>query len=629
MRKLSLLFTVFFLVAGMAQAKVYYVSPSGDNSSGDSWATAYTGMQSALAAAVSGDEVWVAAGEYIIEEEASQLNIKGGVNVFGGFSGTEANRDARSTNPALTVVRHKDAVVDNFRLLFSTDLDDAATWDGFTFDGKGVGQGVHLSGNCTLNNCIVKNCFSINGSGAGVYMASGSSFIPVVLSNSAVTDNKIQVSSTNTFQLGGAGVYIKKGSEAAEISHCEISGNTLEGISESGTLEAMGAGIYLYEGTIRHCVIDRNKLSNTANVNYSNNNFTGGAIAIVPVKTDEAAKSVLIENCTITNSFSNSRGGAIVIDPRWSGQFHGNYTISKTIIANNQSRGVGAGILATAATKQEGAGWTLNIENSVIANNGVIKGSNSAGGGMHINIGCVLNITNTTIVRNYADNYGGGGIYLQGSASHTVRASLKNVVLWGNESAGNRSPEVWQISNGTQASTIIFSAIQEYNEAAASFVGATLGDNVPLGKNNDAIDGPGFVAPTTEAGYGVEGALTAKWNLSSSSILIDAGDDYLADDINGVARPKGDYSDIGAYEYDPNASSLPAGIAKENLRVYSLDGVIVVDNTVSARQVEIYSLMGALVKTQALGDGLNYIPVPAGQLYLLKTGGTIQKVVVR
>lgn len=629
MRKLSLLFTVLLLSATLAKATVYYVSPSGDNSSGTAWSTAYKTIQQALTSATVGDEIWVAQGEYAIEDEASQLVIKGGVNVFGGFSGTESARESRNTDPSLTVICHKEGATKDFRLLFSTDLDDAATWDGFTFDGKGVGLGVTLAGNSTLNNSVVKNCLGLNAAGGGVYMSSGSTFIPVVLSNTVVTNNRLKISTENTFQLGGAGIYIKKGAQMAEVSNCTIQNNTLEGISASGNLEAMGAGIYLYEGTIRKCVLDGNKLENTANAAYSNNNFTGGAIAIVPVKTEEPAKSVLIESCVITNSFSNSRGGAVIIDPRWSGEYHGNYTISKTIIANNQSKGVGAGIMATAATKQTGMGWTLNIENSLIANNGVVKGSGSAGGGMHINIGSVLNITNTTIVRNYSDNYGGAGIYLQGPANHTIKATLKNVLLWGNGAGGNRPVDQWQIHNNTQASTIIFSAIEAYDDAAASLVGATLGDNVSLGVNNDDFDGPGFVLPSSEAGYGVADALTANWKLASTSILIDAGDDYLQDDMEGTVRPKGDYSDIGAYEYDPESSSLNKTTISAESNVYTLDGAIVINNVDKASKVEIYSLLGALVKIQPLTEGLNYIPVQNNQIYLVKAGKLVGKVAVR
>ncbi len=622
MKRLRLLF-IFISLVSLANATVYYVSPTGNNSTGLSWANAYNTLQAAITNATNSDQIWVAQGTYVIDNEETQLMMKEGINVYGGFTGSETTLASRSTNPALTIISHKNEVAVNFRLLFSTDLNEPTTWDGFTFDGKNVGLGVKLSGNCTLNNCVVKNCMSINGSGAAVYMSSSSNFIPVTLSNTDLTNNKIKVSTDNTFQLGGAAVYVKNGSKMAEISNCNITNNTIEGISATGALEGMGAGIYIYSGVIRNCVLNENHITNSANANYNNNNFTGGAIAIVPEKVDVAANTVLIEGCIITNSTSNSRGGAIIIDPRWSGQYHGNYTISKTIIANNKTNVVGGGILATAATAQTGDGFTLNIINSVIANN---TAQTNAGGGIHLNVGCVLNITNSTIVKNLAGNFGGGGIFMQGTANHTIKATLKNVLLWGNEATGRAVGER-QLRVNAQAATIIFSAIQEYNKDFAELSASTLGDNITLDITNTSTNGPAFVAPSTTAGYGATDALTANWRLSAGSVCIDAGDDYINDDISGNARPQGDYSDIGAYEYSTTSNVNTK--QEQNLFVYGTEGKIVFENQLNINQIEIYSVLGTLIKKQLVSGGTNYIEIPSNQLYIVKAGNRTTKVIVR
>jgi hypothetical protein len=621
MKRLQLL-SITLVLALMANANIYYVSPSGDNSDGLSWSGAYQSIRTALNAASAGDELWVAQGTYIIEEASSQLIYKNGVNVYGGFAGTETAREQRSTDPGLTVVKHAASVETAFRLLNNTaNLATPTLYDGFTFDGNEVSLGVRLAGNATLNNAVVKNCVVTNGSGAGVFLSSATD-IPVTLSNTTVINNRLKVSNENTAHLGGAGVYIANGANLALVEGCNISNNTIEGISSAGTLIAMGAGVFLFEGTIRSSTLDANVVMNSVNATYSNNLFTGAAICIVPQNTSVPAKNVMIEGCTITNSESRSRGGAIIIDPRWSGQYHGNYTISKSVITNNRSIGnVGGAILSTAANAQTEGGWTLNIHNTVMANNSSMNG----GGAIFLNVGGTFNMVNSTIVNNWTSNFGGGGIFMQGSGSHTISGKIQNSLLWGNVSPNRAAGEV-QLKTNFQAISIENTAYQAYDPTYNQLENATLINNFAVSEDNTGVNGPAFAEPSEAAGFDATGALTANWQLTSASVAIDMGQNLLADDLLGVARPKGTASDLGAYEFNPGISTSTIMNTENQLTIFVANGSLVVNNTGKAVMIKVYSVTGVELISTIAKEGINTLQLEQQGIYIVRSAGQTQKV---
>jgi len=87
-------------------AVIYYVAPGG---TGDctSWATACD-LQTALVAAVSGDEIWAAAGVYKPAadpaDRTATFQLKAGVPIYGGFAGGETSREARDPAANVTVL---------------------------------------------------------------------------------------------------------------------------------------------------------------------------------------------------------------------------------------------------------------------------------------------------------------------------------------------------------------------------------------------------------------------------------------------------------------------------------------------------------------------------------------------
>jgi predicted outer membrane repeat protein len=93
-------FTLFTFQTVQGAASILYVKPNGITTwpCGDTWANACD-LQTALTHAVSGNELWLAAGTYTPSktgDRSATFQLKNGVAVYGGFVGTETTRDQRS-----------------------------------------------------------------------------------------------------------------------------------------------------------------------------------------------------------------------------------------------------------------------------------------------------------------------------------------------------------------------------------------------------------------------------------------------------------------------------------------------------------------------------------------------------
>lgn len=112
--KTRCLTAILLLMAATGFGKTIYVkqtATSGGN--GNSWASAYSNLQTAIDNANSGDQIWVCTGTYkptkFIDEYAvtdlrsRAFMLKGGVAIYGGFSGNEnlLNQRNSALNPVI------------------------------------------------------------------------------------------------------------------------------------------------------------------------------------------------------------------------------------------------------------------------------------------------------------------------------------------------------------------------------------------------------------------------------------------------------------------------------------------------------------------------------------------------
>ncbi len=201
-------------------ATVIRVAPTGDDANdGLSWATAKRTVQGGLNAAVSGDEVWVAAGTYV-----ERITLKAGVALYGGFAGSEAGLAERNWAANVTVLdgnQGGSVVTSPWGATASTRI------DGFTIrNGIGAvsgsyrfGGGIYsVGGSPTIaNNTITGNTASYGG---GIYCSQSSAMI----ANNTIT--------ANTASGGGGGIYCS--SSSPTIANTIVAFNS-SGIYKTGS----------------------------------------------------------------------------------------------------------------------------------------------------------------------------------------------------------------------------------------------------------------------------------------------------------------------------------------------------------------------------------------------------------
>ncbi|PWH17465.1 MAG: hypothetical protein DDG58_07980, partial [Ardenticatenia bacterium] len=133
-----------------ANPGILYAAPSAQGS-GDcsSWANACT-LQTALANATSGDEIWVKKGvHHPGTTRGDSFTLKDGVALYGGFAGTETQRSQRNWQANVVVlsgdIDHNDSVdadgvvtstanihgSNSYHVIYSTDVTSSAILDGF------------------------------------------------------------------------------------------------------------------------------------------------------------------------------------------------------------------------------------------------------------------------------------------------------------------------------------------------------------------------------------------------------------------------------------------------------------------------------------------------------------------
>lgn len=251
----TLILAAFSTPTGIAATVYVNSNAAGDTHDGKSWQTAFTAIQPALDAAKPGDEIWVAGGAYTGGVQIANP----GIGLYGGFAGTEADRNAAEPRPRPTVIDAGKLGRAVTILSGATDV----TLDGFTIRngyltrssdyGAAQGGGVYCAGDrVTLTrNVIEGNTVESTGDegfglavGGGIY-AGG---VTATVANNVIQGNRAVTSVFEWHPVFVTALIAEGGGVALENARVNVANNLIAGNDTTaglyGTPYPFGAGLY-------------------------------------------------------------------------------------------------------------------------------------------------------------------------------------------------------------------------------------------------------------------------------------------------------------------------------------------------------------------------------------------------
>ena len=589
-------------------AGILYATPDATGA-GDcsNWTNACT-LQTAITTAVSGDEIWVAAGTHnptTGTDRWATFHLKDGVTVYGGFAGMETARNER--NPATNVTTlsgdlNGDDVgfTNNSENVYNVVIGaNNATLDGFTITAGnadiGNGGGMVNNGRSpTLINLIFTGNHALLGAGMMNKNNSNPELTNVTFSGNIAEDggggmdNNNQSSPTLTnVTFTSNTVNETNGGGGGGMENQNNSNPTLTNVTFSGNSSAdSGGGMFNYSGSSL----------TLANVTFSNNTAQyGGGLY-------DSSSNPTLTNVTFDGNMATGDAG-----PSGGGMFNDQSSpiLTNVTFSNNN---------ATGSDSDVDGGGMYNMRNSSPTLTNVTFGGNMAsmnGGGMY-NENSNPTLINVTFGGNAAPS--GGGMYNDNTGSSLIHASIYNSIFWGEGS---------QIFNVSSAPVIIDSIV--------------LGGCPNGGTCTNVMSADPFLQPLAN-----NGGSTQTMALGSGSAAIDSGgvnSTCAAMDQRGVARPQptGGACDIGAFEQIINkrivvktndnwirARDWPEGTSLTLTIDDPADGTGDVDYTTS-KTAELGSPDSGWGPLETYADfNLNGFDVKAGQILTVSGGGIVR-----
>jgi len=354
---------------------VVYVDKGNDSGieDGATWATAFTTIQEGIDAAYAdgGGEVWVAEGVYdeARDNDTGSVVMEEYVHLYGGFAGTETERDQRDWDAHVTVIDGSTSRGGEpaYHVVVGAN---AATLDGFTVTGGHAqwtsdsadddGGGMYNSGSSpTVANCTFEGNLAYDRGGG---MANCYSSSPTV-TNCVFRNNA-------AYSYAGGGMYNGE-SCSPVVTNCVFEANSAQ--DRGG---GMGNWSDSCSPTISNCTFQDNSAG-----------FVGGGMSNMRCST-------MVTNCTFEANSAGEEGG-------------GMYNESSAVIVTNCTF---SGNTASLAGGGIYGGHNVFSQAPIVVGCAFVGNSTDGeGGAIYSGMGDRAEISDSIFVDNTATN--GGGIY--------------------------------------------------------------------------------------------------------------------------------------------------------------------------------------------------------------------------
>ncbi|MFN0176261.1 MAG: T9SS type A sorting domain-containing protein [Saprospiraceae bacterium] len=314
MKNIFLLTLAIIWIAGtsVAQSRLYVNPLANGQNNGSTWTNAFADLHHALVTAQTGDEVWVAEGEYRPDTASNRdrsFVLKSGVKLYGGFNGTEASLAQRDITAHPTVLSGNignpaDSTDNSYTILYMAYPDTSTRLDGLDFRHGYAVSDTHffnlspvLSGGAVyvlaqngkalpvFVNCMFRDNVAKSRGGAIFVHGQNSTGSTPIFRNCLFYNNKAQ--------YAGGALYISGGNNldrGIEFDHCRF---------ESNTAGSFGGAISMENAFGSETL---NFLS--CKVTHSHTNIFGGFMYMI--KSGINPSKITIDSCEISKNTCNA-----------------------------------------------------------------------------------------------------------------------------------------------------------------------------------------------------------------------------------------------------------------------------------------------------------------------------------